>query len=57
MGTGQETEQVGAPEWKYFQYDFQDWTNNEQNGKAYNAISTYVVVKSNSPIEKATVQD
>jgi len=40
-----------------FQYDFQDWTNNEQNGKAYNAISTYVVVKSNSPIEKATVQD
>lgn len=40
-----------------FQYDFQDWTNDDKNGKAYNAISTYVVVKSNSPIEKAIVQD
>lgn len=40
-----------------FQYDFEDWTNNDNNGKAYNAISTYIVVKSNSPIDKAIVQD
>ena len=40
-----------------FQYDFQDWTNNEEKGNAFNAISTYIVVKSNSPIEKAIVED
>src|SRR5690606_16661632 len=38
-----------------FEYQFQDWTNNGSNGKAYYAISTFVVVKSNEPIEKATI--
>lgn len=38
-----------------FEYKFEDWTNNGSNGEAYYAISTFVVVKSNEPIEKATV--
>lgn len=38
-----------------FEYQFQDWTNNGSNGKAYYAISTFVVVKSNEPIEKTTI--
>jgi len=44
-----------------FEYDFEDWTNDLQstanNIHAYNAISTYVVVKSNSQIVKPTVID
>ncbi len=42
-----------------FEYSFEPWVNNlaspNPNPHAYNAISTYVVVKSNSPISKATV--
>ncbi len=38
-----------------FEYDFKYWRNNDQNGEAYNAISTYIIVKSNTPIDKATV--
>lgn len=33
-----------------FAYDFEDWTNDMQNGNAYYATSTYVIVKSNTPI-------
>lgn len=35
-----------------FEYKFQDYTT---TGEAYYAISTFVVLKSNSPIEKATI--
>ncbi len=42
-----------------FEYDFEDWTNNLQstadNIHAYYAISTFVVVKSNTPITKPNV--
>src|SRR5690554_948482 len=38
-----------------FEYKFEDWTNNGNGGEAYYAISTFVVVKSNQPIDKATV--
>lgn len=42
-----------------FEYQFQEWENNMQatvdNPHAYYAISTFVVVKSNEPIEKATI--
>ena len=37
-----------------FEYQFQDWTNTG-NGEAYYAISTFVVLKSNEPINKATI--
>lgn len=44
-----------------FEYDFEDWTNDLQstadNIHAYNAISTYVVVKSDTEIAKPTVED
>ncbi len=40
-----------------YEYDYEDWTNNEQNGDAYYATSTFVVVKSNTEIEKPTVND
>ena len=40
-----------------FEYKFQDWVNNGNNGKAYYAISTFVVVKSNSVIEVPVVTD
>lgn len=40
-----------------FEYDFEDWTNDLANGNAYYATSTYVVVKSNSPISSPTVVD
>ncbi len=44
-----------------FEYYFEPWTNNMQattdNKHAYYAISNFVVVKSNTPIEKATVTD
>lgn len=33
-----------------FEYDYQDWTNDMQNGNAYYATSTYIVVKSNTAI-------
>ncbi len=38
-------------------YDYEDWTNNMNNGNAYYATSTYVVVKSNSPISGLLVID
>jgi len=38
-----------------FEYDYSDWTNDMGNGNAFYATSTYVVVKSNSPIAKPTV--
>lgn len=44
-----------------FDYSFEPWTNNGLSGNptphAYYAISTYVVVKSNTPIVKPTVID
>lgn len=38
-----------------FEYDYEDWTNDMGNGDAYYATSTYVVVKSNTPITKPIV--
>jgi len=42
-----------------FEYQFEEWTNNMQSGAdnphAYYAISTFVVVKSNSPINNLPV--
>jgi len=38
-----------------FEYDYEDWTNNMGNGNAFYATSTYVVVKSNTPITKPVV--
>ncbi|MCX7547723.1 peptide-N-glycosidase F-related protein [Xanthomarina sp. F1114] len=38
-----------------FEYDYEDWVNNGGNGDAYYATSTFVVVKSNTPISKPTV--
>lgn len=38
-----------------FEYDYEDWTNNMGNGNAFYATSTYVVVKSNTPIVKPTI--
>ena len=40
-----------------FEYDFEDWTNDGANGDAYYATSTYLVVKSNTPISAAVVTD
>ncbi|WP_430614653.1 peptide-N-glycosidase F-related protein [Flavobacterium sp. JP2137] len=44
-----------------FEYAFEPWTNNMQssadNKQAFYAISNFVVVKSHTPIEKATVID
>lgn len=33
-----------------YEYQFEDWTNNMDNGEAYYAISSYIVIKSNQPI-------
>jgi len=38
-----------------FDYGFEDWTNDDGNGKAYYSISTYLVVESDTPIEKPVV--
>ena len=40
-----------------FEYDYQDWTSDGANGNAYYATSTFVVVKSNTPIVKPTVAE
>ena len=40
-----------------FEYDYQDWVSNGQNGDAFYATSTFVVVKSNTPIAKPTVME
>ncbi|UII74774.1 hypothetical protein LV716_10910 [Flagellimonas sp. HMM57] len=38
-----------------FEYDFQDWSNNGGNGDAFYAISTYIIVKSDTPLAESTV--
>lgn len=40
-----------------FEYDFMDWTSDGNNGNAYYATSTYVVVKSNTAIVAPTITD
>jgi hypothetical protein len=40
-----------------FEYDYQDWVNDGGNGNAFYATSTFVVVKSNTPINKPTVSE
>ena len=40
-----------------FEYDYEDWVSDEANGSAYYATSTFVVVKSNTPIAKPVVAD
>lgn len=40
-----------------FKYQLEDWINDENEGGAFYATSTYVVVKSNSIISPATVAD
>lgn len=38
-----------------YEYTFEPWINNGGNGRAFYAISSYIVVKSNTPIERPTV--
>ena len=44
-----------------FEYDYQDWTtdggNTSGNAGAYNATSCFIIVKSNSPLERALVTE
>lgn len=40
-----------------FEYQFEDWQNNGNNGEAYYAISTFVVVKSNTSIAAPIVTE
>jgi hypothetical protein len=40
-----------------YEYDYEDWTNDGSNGDAYYATSTFVVVKSNTPIDAPIVND
>jgi len=40
-----------------FEYDYEDWANNNGNGKAFYATSTFVVVKSNLPILKPIITE
>mgnify|MGYP001235733394 CR=1 FL=1 len=40
-----------------FEYDFEDWTSDGNGGNAFYAISTYLVIKSNSEISPAVVID
>lgn len=40
-----------------YEYKFQNWTNNGGNGDAFYAISTFVIAKSNSPINSPIVTD
>ena len=39
-----------------YKYELEQWVNNMVNGKAYYAISSFVIVKSNSPLEKPVVE-
>jgi hypothetical protein len=39
-----------------YKYELEQWTNDLQNGKAYYAISSFIVVKSNSPVERPVVE-
>lgn len=40
-----------------FEYDYVNWTNDGANGDAFYATSTFVVVKSNTPISKPMVTE
>jgi len=40
-----------------FEYDYEDWVNDGGNGNAFYATSTFVVVKSNTPINKPAVAE
>ena len=40
-----------------FEYDYEDWVSNGSNGNAFYATSTFVVVKSNTPISKPVVMN
>ena len=40
-----------------FEYDLEDWASDGNGGNAFYAISTYLVLKSNSEIVSAVVQD
>ena len=40
-----------------FEYDYEDWVNNGGNCNAFCATSTFVVVKSNTPIAKPVVNE
>ncbi len=40
-----------------FEYDFEDWTSDGNGGNAFYAISTYIIVKSNSEITAPIVTD
>ena len=40
-----------------FAYDYEDWVNDGLSGDAFYATSTFVVVKSNSPIVKPVVTE
>ena len=40
-----------------FEYDFEDWTSDGAGGNAFYAISTYIVIKSNSEITPAIITD
>ncbi|MCC5943586.1 MAG: hypothetical protein JJT94_01520 [Bernardetiaceae bacterium] len=40
-----------------YEYVFENWRNNNGNGDAFYALSSFVVVKSDTPIEKPTVRE
>ena len=40
-----------------FEYDFEEWTSDGNGGNAFYAISTYIIVKSNSEITAPIVTD
>jgi hypothetical protein len=40
-----------------YEYKFQNWTNNGSNGNAFYAISTFIIAKSNTPINPPVVTD
>jgi len=40
-----------------FEYDYEDWVSDGLNGNAFYATSTFVIVKSNTPITKPVVID
>ncbi len=39
-----------------YKYELEQWTNDLESGQAYYAISSFVIVKSNTPIEKSIVE-
>ena len=40
-----------------YEYELEDWTSDGNGGDAYYAISTYIILKSNSEIFPAIVND